>query len=250
VYDCGVSYLEPTLPLLLLIGVVGLTGAWRRSAKGRRPWLLTICIVGTLLLSMNAVAWTLALPLEIWYERGPIPRQSAEAIVVLSGAVHAPMPDRPYSFAAQDTYQRLQYGLWLHKNWMPLPILVCGGALDENQPYSAIMKHVLESEGVPSELIWIEDRSRSTHENALHGSKILRERGVSHVVLVVEASSMPRAAASFRKAGITVVPAPIRFTTLDRSLRDVFPNWRAIALNGETVHEILGLGWYRLRGWI
>jgi uncharacterized SAM-binding protein YcdF (DUF218 family) len=237
-------------PLLLLFGVAGLVGAWRRSAKGRRPWLLTISVAGTLLLSMNAVAWTVALPLEIWYENAPVPRQSAEAIVVLSGAVHSPTPDRPYTFAAQDTYERLQHGLWLYKNWIPLPILVCGGAFEEDQPYSATMRRVLESEGVPSKLIWIEARSRSTHENAMYGSEILREHGVSRIALVVEASGMPRAAASFRKAGMIVVPAPIRFTQLDGSLMDVYPNWRAIALNGETLHEVVGLAWYRLRGWI
>jgi uncharacterized SAM-binding protein YcdF (DUF218 family) len=61
---------------------------------------------------------------------------------------------------------------------------------------------------------------------------------------------MLRAAASFRKAGITVIPAPIRFTELHFEIMDIFPDWNAIALNGETIHEILGLAWYRLRGWI
>jgi uncharacterized SAM-binding protein YcdF (DUF218 family) len=99
-------------------------------------------------------------------------------------------------------------------------------------------------------LIWTEDRSRSTHENAVYGSEVLHKHGVSRAALIVEASSMPRAAASFRKAGITVVPAPIRFTRLHLELSDVVPDWQAIALNGETLHELIGLFWYRLRGWI
>jgi uncharacterized SAM-binding protein YcdF (DUF218 family) len=151
---------------------------------------------------------------------------------------------------SQDTYQRLQHGIWLFKNWKSLPILVCGGTLGEQEPYSVTMKRVLESEGIPSDRIWVEDRSRSTHENAMYGSIILRDHGISRIALVVEASSMPRAAASFRKEGITVVPAPIRFTRLDRSFIDVFPSWQAIALNGETLHELVGLAWYWFRGWI
>ena len=45
----------------------------------------------------------------------------------------------------------------------------------------------------------------------MYGAEILRAHGISRVVLVVEASGMPRAAASFEKMGIHVVPAPIRF---------------------------------------
>jgi uncharacterized SAM-binding protein YcdF (DUF218 family) len=245
----GVSYLEPALPVLLLLSLAGLARAWRRSKPGNRPWLLAIGVTGTLLLSMNAVAWILSRPLETWYEDGPLPHESAEAIVILAGTVHTPSLNRPYTFATQDTYQRLQHGVFLFKHWKPLPILVCGGPLN-GQAQSATMQHVLESESVPSELIWIEDRSRSTHENAEYGSQILRQRGISRIALVVEANSMVRAAASFRKAGITVIPAPIRFTTLDFSIMDILPNWRALALNDETIHELVGLAWYRLRGWI
>jgi uncharacterized SAM-binding protein YcdF (DUF218 family) len=245
-----VSYLEPALPVLLLLSLAGLVRGWRRSKPGHRPWLLAIGVTGTLLLSMNAVAWMLSRPLEIWYENDPVLHESAEAIVILAGTIHPPTRNRPYTFASQDTYQRLQHGVWLFKHWKSLPILVCGGSLNERASRSLTMQHVLESEGVPSELIWIENQSSSTHENAEYGSQILRQHGISRIALVVEANSMLRAAASFRKAGITVIPAPIRFAELHFSIMDVFPDWSAIALNGETVHELVGLVWYRLRGWI
>src|SRR5262245_20501248 len=131
-----------------------------------------------------------------------------------------------------------------------MPILVCGGTTGNAEPYSRTMRRVLEAEGIPSNLIWTDDRSRSTHENALYGSEVLRRHGISYIALVVEGNSMPRAAASFRKAGIDVLPAPIRFTRLTREFIDVLPNWQAMALNAENVHEIFGLLWYRLRGWI
>ena len=244
-----ITYLEPALPFLLLLGLAGLAQAWRRSSKRRRPSLLTIGLLGILLLSMNSFAWLVSRPLELWYPHDPIPRDSADVIVILSGTVHRPTPNRPYNLAAQDTYERLEHGVWLFKHWRALPILVSGGP-DKDEPYATTMKRILESEGVPPDFIWIEDRSRSTRENAEFSSEILRERGISSIVLIVEANSMPRAAAAFRKAGINVTPAPIRFTELDYNVSDVFPNWRAIALNDEALHEYLGLAWYRIRGWI
>jgi len=112
------------------------------------------------------------------------------------------------------------------------------------------MKDVLESAGIPSSSIWTEMQSRSTHENAVYGSPVLRKNGVKRIALIVEASSMPRAAASFRKEGFVVIPMPIRFTQLDIAAKDFVPHWQAIALNGENIHELVGLAWYRLRGWI
>lgn len=246
------TYLEPALPLLLLLGVIGLVRSWRRSGRGKRPWLFTTSIIGILLLSTNAFAWVLSRPLEIWYDKDdPLPQGSADAIVILAGGVNPPHPNRPYSYVSQDTYRRLQRGVWLFKHWRPIPILVCGGHLEERElPYSQTMRHVLETEGVPADFIWAEERSRSTHENAVYGSEILRQHGVTRIALVVEANSMPRAAASFRKLGIFVVPAPVRFTELNGDLTDILPGAGPIALSGETVHELVGFLWYRLHGWI
>lgn len=243
------SYLEPALPLLLLLALVGLARAWRASTSENRPWLMTISILGIVLLSLNPVAWLLSRPLEMWYDEKPIPETTVEAIVVLAGAVDSPKPNRPYPLAANDTYIRLQHAAWLFKHWISRPILVCGGGRD-NASYSQAGRHLLEAEGIPPNLIWSEARSLSTYENALYGSQILREHGVSRIALVIDASSMARAAAAFRKQGITVVPAPFRFYDLDLSVEDILPNWRAIQANGETAHELVGLLWYRLRGWI
>ncbi len=77
-----------------------------------------------------------ALSLESWYEDNPLPNEPAEAIVILAGTVRLATPGQPYTFAAPDTYERLQHGVWLFKNWKPLPILVCGGAFDEKELFS------------------------------------------------------------------------------------------------------------------
>jgi uncharacterized SAM-binding protein YcdF (DUF218 family) len=113
------------------------------------------------------------------------------------------------------------------------------------------MRELLKRAGVPESSIWTEERSYSTHENAVYGSEILRQHGISQIALVVDAQSMPRAAACFRKQGIAVMPAPCEFHSFGPPLSEEFlPNWNAIRRNERTLHEIVGLGWYWLRGWI
>jgi uncharacterized SAM-binding protein YcdF (DUF218 family) len=67
---------------------------------------------------------------------------------------------------------------------------------------------------------------------------------------VVEAQSMPRAAACFRKQGVDVIPAAIEFRTLGPWFEELLPGWRAVRRNEITLHEVLGLAWYRARGWL
>ena len=245
----GVTYIEPALPLLLLLGFIDVVRAWRRSDRRRRPWLQTFVIAGVTFLTMNVGAWLLARPLEYRYNHDIMPNGTADAIVVLSGGVNPPALGRPYPLPARDTYRRVQHAAWLYKSWKPLPILVCGGGRPD-APHAETMRRVLEAEGIPRNMIWLESRSMNTHENAVFGAEILRAHNVSRVVLSVEANYMPRAELSFKKVGIEIVPSPVRFTQLSGDLSDVIPGWPALQSNGETIHEILGLAWYKLRGWI
>ncbi len=239
------TYLEPALPLLLLLGFVDAARAWRRSRRGQRPWLETAVVAGIFFLSINAGAWILSRPLERWYNRDSRPHESADAIVVLAGAISPASPGRPYPLPAQDTYRRVRHAVWLFRTWKPLPILVTGGS-----QHTQAMRHVLESEGIPPSMIWMEPRARSTHESAVYVSEMLRARGVARIVLVVEASSMLRASRAFRKSGLVVVPSPARYTQLSWDWTDFLPGWPAIEYNGEAIHELGGLVWYKVRGWI
>jgi len=241
--------MEPALPLLLLLAIFSLFRMWRRSRSGERPWLMTIAILGLVLVSAKPAAWLFSRPLEIGYDQNPIPSGKADAIVVLAGAVSPALPNRPYPLAGSDTYIRIQHAVWLFKQWGARPILACGGGI-ESEASSQVFRRLFEIEGVPPDLIWIEPRSRSTHENALYGQEILRQHGISRIALVTDARSMVRAEASFRKQGLTVVPAPFRFYNLDFEFGDLIPSPQAIEANGDTAHELVGLFWYRLHRWI
>jgi uncharacterized SAM-binding protein YcdF (DUF218 family) len=210
-----------------------------------------LAVIGSLLISWPPFDWLLSRPLEAPYPVRPFKPATAEAIVVLSSAVSAAHFERPYPLADHATYERCMYAAWLYHNWKPLPVLACGGADNGGgQPASNAMRQILEQAGVPETMIWTEERSHSTHENALYGSEILRRYKIGRIALVVDAQSMFRAEACFRKEGMVVAPAPCAFREFGSLGRELIPSWEAIARNEGTLHEILGLAWYRLHGWI
>jgi uncharacterized SAM-binding protein YcdF (DUF218 family) len=174
--------------------------------------------------------------------------KGAEVIVVLSSSILPPSLPRTTALAGSDTYERCFYAAWLHLHRSPLPILASGGGLGET-PYAVIMKAVLQREGVAPELIWMEDRSRSTYESALYAAPMLRQKGIRKIVLVTEAYHMRRAAACFRKQGLEVIPAPCEFRgSFGGSFLEFIPDWKAALWNEDILHELVGLLWYRVQG--
>lgn len=243
------SYLQPLLTLVLLLLAAA---AWScRSGKSDRcPRLLVLAIFALFFLTWRPVSWLVSRPFEAGYAHAALPSGDAQAIVVLSANVLPPLPERPVPLADHATYERCQYAAWLNKNWRDLPVLACGGVgPNGGEPYSITMRRILEGEGVATSKIWTEEKSRSTQENAVFGAEILRRQGVRKVALVTEAYHMPRAVRCFRKQGVEVIPAPCGFRRFELRLSYFLPGWKAIEENELTLHEAVGMAWYRVRGW-
>jgi uncharacterized SAM-binding protein YcdF (DUF218 family) len=235
------------LTVFLLIAFVGVIR--RQNGNGYGSALLGL--MGLALLSWPPVDWLLGRPLEGRYPVRPFEDSSLQAIVVLSSAVHAPDFERPYPLPDEETQNRCAMAAWLHHRYQNAPVLACGGAgKSGDQPFSVVMRELLNRSGVPESMIWTEERSHSTHENARFGAGILRQHGIMRIALVVDAKSMPRAAACFRKEGITVLPAPCSFRELGSLSEELLPAWGAIRRNEATLHETLGFAWYWLHGWV
>jgi uncharacterized SAM-binding protein YcdF (DUF218 family) len=246
------TYTQPLFTSLLAIAFAALAFR-KRGGRLDRP-LVPFLALGALFLVSWAPAATLVT--RVFESRNPprlYPAETAEAIVVLSSAVFPPCPPIPTPRLGADTYERCQYAAWLHTHWKPLPVLACGGMGDPEDlpPYSLVMRQALEREGVPPSAIWIEGRSLSTHENAVFGAELLRQKGIRKIVLVTEAYHMPRAADCFRKAGIVVVPAACGYRSYHTfHAEELLPGWEPIAWNEDALHEGVGLAWYWMRGWI
>jgi uncharacterized SAM-binding protein YcdF (DUF218 family) len=238
----SMTYLQPLLLLFLVCTAVGLIRL--RHCKGRR--FAAFALAALFLFSWPPVEWLISRPLEAWYPVRPLPASDADAIVVLDSSVSPPTYERPFPLPDFDTYSRTRFAAWLYQHWKPLPVLAVAG----DGGGGPSMRELLMASGVPDAQIWMEERSHSTYENALYGGRILRLHGIRRIGLVVEARSMVRAAACFRKQGFEVVAAPSDFREWDPASDEVLPSWKAIKGNEITAHEVLGLLWYRIHGWV
>jgi uncharacterized SAM-binding protein YcdF (DUF218 family) len=134
-----------------------------------------------------------------------------------------------------------------------VPVLATGGPLPGSPAplvIADVMVHVLEEDGIPRAMIWTERASRSTYENAAFSARILRDKGIRHIVLVTEAYHMPRSVACFRKQGLDVTPAPFAYRSRRFRLRwnNFFPSVSSLLDNEDILHEWAGLVWYQASG--
>jgi uncharacterized SAM-binding protein YcdF (DUF218 family) len=236
----ALRYTDPLLPLALAMAIVALIRAWRRPIE--RPWLLTGSILILLIISSTPLAALFAKPLEGRYA-GLHFVDNGDPIVVLGGACE-PSDDPPHMVLGQDSYERLVAAAWLYRSRAPRPVLVTGFQC------APAMAQLLEAQGVAPEFIIQEGRARNTHENATYSAEILRSKGAAAVVLVTDAKSLLRAELCFRKEGIAVVPFSAGLGIWRFDFVKLIPTGQAIRENSDTLHEFIGLLWYRWNGWI
>ena len=241
------TYTEPLTTLALVILWIGIC----RLPRSRSRRFLILAVAAASLLAWPPFEFLLSRPLESSYRIEPFRDFPAvDAIVVFSGGVDRAHFERPYPLADYETTSRCRYAAWMYRK-NPMPLLVSGGiGAGNGPPYAETMRELLTGAGVPPDKIWMEERAHNTHENAAFSAQILRQHGVRRIALVVDARSMHRAAACLRREGIEVVAAPSRFRYLSANLEDWLPGWQAMRGNELTLHETLGLLWYRCRGWI
>jgi uncharacterized SAM-binding protein YcdF (DUF218 family) len=229
----------------VLFAVLGLLLVCRRRALGMT--LIAVSSVALYALSMPILSSALMRSLEEKYV-DPTKISNGDAIVVLGGGLYYRAPE----YGGMDTVTpqvlaRLRYGAQLYRT-LHKPVLVAGGSpRGERSAEADVMKRVLENEySVP--VRWAENASNNTAENAKLSFQLVGHAGVRTVYLVTHAWHMPRARASFERAGFTVIPAPTLFKTDGpRTIVDFLPDAEALEHSSIWAHEIIGRAWYRLK---
>ena len=172
----------------------------------------------------------------------------AGVIVVLAGERYRNAKEYGGDTVGKYTLLRCRYGAFLQRK-TGLPILVSGGlVLDKGGASLAQMMAELLREDFHAGEVWLEDKSRTTGENALFSEKFLAQKKIDTAYLVTQAWHMPRSVAAFEKAGLKVVPAPTAFEGgKPFKFLDVLPSANAINISRFALHEMVGALWYKIR---
>lgn len=103
------------------------------------------------------------------------------------------------------------------------------------------MADLITTLGVPRARLVLESASLNTRENAEYAARILRDRGAETVVVATSENHLRRAVREFRRAGVTVIPAPVDVVGVSRFSADqLLPSANAIGKSHMALHEILG----------
>ena len=171
------------------------------------------------------------------------------AVVVLGGGNYGHAPQYGGPVIDESAATRLLYASWLSVQ-LDQPLMVTGGSLGlTERSHAAQMADFMERH-LSATPRWIEDQSRTTHENAKNAAVILDAERIADVVLVTHAYHMPRAVRLFETSGFEVHAAPIATALAADQLGPLawLPNAAALRDSRASLHEILGLCWYRVTG--
>ena len=225
----------------LLLGTLALL-----LAATRRRRLATALGVAALLW---LYIWSVPMPsywLREQVERGfpPIPVAevpTADAIVVLGGAINAPRDSRrPPNLS--DAADRIWHAARLyHAGKAPLLVL-SGGVHNEEDylPEAQAMQIFLKDLGVPPSAMLLESRSLNTRQNARFTADLLQTRGLRKVLLVTSALHMRRAQALFEGVGLQVIPAATDQEAFGKAEWHWLPGADHLEGSGRAMKEVVG----------
>ena len=165
--------------------------------------------------------------------------KGVKEIVVLTGYAETdPIlpPSSQVNFAS--SFRLLEARRILH--FLPEAKVIITGS----QEVPAIMGNLLVSLGVPQSRIVLENDSSNTFESAVQIRRILRE---TPFILVTSAGHMPRSMGTFRKMGMTPIPAPTNFMSIKKfQFTHLLPSPLHLNCSDLAVHEYAGIAWYWL----
>lgn len=241
------------LPLSLELIWVGLLLLWLRPQRQIGKWMMISGVLLLTLLSFYPISRVLIYPLESQYPSLVIASQAdgtafahshhVKWIVVLSGGATEEPSFPLVSQLSSASLIRLVEGIALYRHIPDVKILLSGSKIETD-----LMFQFAQRFGVPKIDLVFESRSRDTKDQAKFVADIVAQDAL---VLVTEASHMPRSMALFHKQGLTPVAAPVGHRVRPSSQYQwwgMFPKASSLHLAERAFYEYLGLAWSALRG--
>ena len=167
----------------------------------------------------------------------------AQAIVVLGGNLSPAQAGFPYEnlYSSAD---RMWHAARLYKAGKAPIILLSGGAdlTVVNESEAKAMARFITDLGVTESALLLEERSRTTSENAAFSAAILKTHQIDHILLVTSATHVLRATRLFRAQGLEVEPIAIdhEATSPPHGALAYLPDAGALASSASAFKELAG----------
>ena len=216
---------------LVLIGAIAAFWAALRSVN-RVAWLGAAVACGLVIGTFTPIGFALTVPLEYRFAFSPSDSQlPPDGIILLGGGGMGEI--RAVSALSKD---------------YPNARLIFTGFSATNPADEYKLKVFTQLGGDPAR-IYMDNRARTTSEDALYAADLLKPKPSQRWLLITAARHMPRAIGCFRVAGFRVEPYPVEFIT-DRShpFAGFAPGSEALYFLDTAAREWIGLIAYRLMG--
>lgn len=237
---------------LLLIGLVLLWRRRRRPALGALgAGLVTLWAFSTPALADRMLWW-----LERdWADRPVDAVPAADAVLVLGGAFSTGNGQWLYPSAGGAIDRYWHAARLYHAERAPRVILSGGRQPQRTAGMTEAEAGVLflTDMGVPLEALILETAALTTRGHVVELTPLLAEHGVESLLVVTSASHMRRSLATLSALEVEIMPVATGFSISQPAsfqLRRWLPSARALSRSTRAMHEVIGILYYRLRGWV
>jgi uncharacterized SAM-binding protein YcdF (DUF218 family) len=180
-------------------------------------------------------------PFDSWYATklaGDWTESDGDILVLLSAEVN------PDGLIGPASYWRSVYAVRAWRSGHFKKIVVSGGYMGTSMSLASALANFLVGSGVPRDAIILEERSTSTHENAVFTTELIGHMAGKKVLMTSD-QHMFRASRAFHHEGLDIVP---------RLIPDVMKRSSSILERGTLfaglMLETVKICYYAAKGWI
>ena len=238
-----------TIAVICLAGMILLPTRWRGAGRGLLVFGVSLLLIVGYSPLGNVLMRSLSERFPPWQDTGRAP----DGIIVLGGAINSEVSAARGTLELDASAERVLAALELARRYPQARIVYSGGSgnlIQRSAAEAPLAGELLKRFGIAADRIALEDKSRTTAENAAYTRALVSPKPGELWLLVTSAFHMPRSMIAFRDAGFDVVAYPVDWRT--RGPEDAtlpFATLAAgLARTDVAVHEWAGLLAYRLGG--
>ncbi|MBX6968796.1 envelope biogenesis factor ElyC [Providencia rettgeri] len=245
------SLLMP-LPLLLIIGFIGLILLWFTRWQRCGKTFTSLSLILLAVLGLQPVSDSLLAPVEGQYNKRyelitETPPQNIQYIVVLGGGFTYNPDWSPSSNLLNNSLPRVTEGVRLYLKHPDSKLIFTGGKASSTISSAEVAAQVAQSLGVPAQDTIPLTEPKDTQEEAFEVEKII---GKSPFLLVTSANHLPRAITMFTDRGMQPFPAPANQLVITSGINPwekYIPSAYYFSHSERAWYEFLGTIWWHLK---